>query len=159
PGDGARSARHTRGWAMVDLPRPVAELVDELAAMPGAVAVGLGGSRALGAADAASDWDLGLYYRGAIDLASLAVRGVVYPPGSRGRLRNGGAWLRCGGVKVDVLLRDLDAVEHWARRAERGEFEVDALLGYLAGAPTYLLAAELASCRPLRGGIPAAPYP
>jgi len=101
--------------------------------MLGAVAVVLGGSRALGSGDAGSDWDLGLYYRGAIDLAALAARGVVYPPGSWGRVMNGGAWLRCGGEKVDVILRDLDAVEHWTRRAEHGEFEVDALLGYLAG--------------------------
>jgi len=56
-------------------------------------------------------------------------------------------------------LRDLDVVEHWTRRAEQGEFEVDALLGYVAGVPTYILSAELASCRPLRGDIPAAPFP
>jgi hypothetical protein len=72
---------------------------------------------------------------------------------------NGGAWLRCGGEKVDVILRDLDVVEHWTRRAERGEFEVDHLLGYLAGVPTYLLTAELASCRVLRGELRAVPYP
>jgi hypothetical protein len=144
---------------MTDLPRPVAELVDALAAMPGAVAVALGGSRAIGAADAGSDWDLGLYYRGTIDLAALAERGTVHPPGAWGRLMNGGAWLRCGGEKVDVILRDLDAVEHWTRRAELGEFEVDPLLGYLAGVPTYLPAAELASCRVLRGGLPPAPVP
>jgi hypothetical protein len=62
-------------------------------------------------------------------------------------------------TKVDVLLRDLDAVEHWGRRAEQGEFEIDALLGYIAGVPTYLLSAELASCEPLRGAIPSAPFP
>jgi hypothetical protein len=144
---------------MNDLPRPIAELVDVLAAMPGAVAVVLGGSRALGSSDAGSDWDLGLYYRGAIDLTALAARGVVYPPGSWGRVMNGGAWLRCGGEKVDVLLRDLAVVEHWTGRAAEGEFEVDALLGYLAGVPTYNLSAELASCRLLRGDIPAAPFP
>ena len=144
---------------MNDLPQPIAELVDVLAAMPGAVAVVLGGSRALGANDAASDWDLGLYYRGAIDLTALAARGVVYPPGSWGRVMNGGAWLRCGGEKVDVLLRDLDVVDHWTRRAEKGEFELDALLGYLAGIPTYILSAELSSCQLLRGKIPAAAFP
>ena len=89
----------------------------------------------------------------------LSARGVVYPPGSWGRVMNGGAWLRCGGRRVDVLLRDLDAVEHWTRRAEDGEFEVDALLGYVAGVPTYTLAAELASCRVLRGAIPTAAFP
>ena len=144
---------------MSDLPHVVAELVDLLASIPGAVAVVLGGSRALGSNDAGSDWDLGLYYRGSIDLTALAARGTVFPPGSWGRLMNGGAWLRCGEEKVDVILRDLDVVEYWTRRAADGEFERDALLGYLAGVPTYILSAELASCRPLRGGIPSAPFP
>src|SRR5262245_32012241 len=136
---------------MTNLPPAVAELVDVLAALPGAVAVVLGGSHALGSGDAGSDWDLGLYYRGTIDLTALAARGTVHPPGAWGRLMNGGAWLRCGGEKVDVILRDLDVVEHWTRRAQQGEFEVDALLGYLAGVPTYILSAELASFRPLPG--------
>jgi hypothetical protein len=144
---------------MSAMPDIVNELVDELMAMSGAVAVVLGGSRALGTGDDESDWDLGVYYRGAIDLSRLAARGPVYPPGSWGRLMNGGAWLRCDGTKVDVLLRDLDAVEHWARRTEQGEFEIDALLGYVAGVPTYLLSAELASCRSLRGEVPAASFP
>jgi hypothetical protein len=144
---------------MNDLPQTVAELVDVLASMPGAIAVALGGSRALGTSDPGGDWDLGLYYRGEIDLSALAARGTVFPPGSWGRLMNGGARLRCGAEKIDVLLRDLDVVEHWTRRAQNGEFERDALLGYLAGVPTYVLSAELASCRPLRGDIPASPFP
>jgi hypothetical protein len=146
-------------FSMNDFPSSVAFLVDELTALPGAVAIALGGSRAAGSHAADSDWDIGLYYRGSIDLAALAARGDVYPPGSWGRLMNGGAWLQCDGHRVDVLLRDLDVVEHWQRRAEAGEFDVDALLGYIAGAPTYMLAAELASCRVLRGELPAAPYP
>jgi hypothetical protein len=144
---------------MNDLPQAVAGLVNLLAAMPGTVAVVLGGSRALGSNDAGSDWDLGLYYRGVIDLTALSARGVVYPPGSWGRLMNGGAWLKCGDEKVDVILRDLDVVEHWTRLAKKGEFERDALLGYLAGIPTYSLTAELASCRVLRGVIQATPFP
>jgi hypothetical protein len=138
-------------------------LVDELADATGAVAVMLGGSRAIGVGDAASDWDLGLYYRGTIDLTALARRGTVQPPGSWGRLMNGGAWLQLEGLRVDVLLRDLDVVEHWTARAQQGEFDVDGLLGYLAGIPTYTLAAELASCRPLRenrrGEVAPLPYP
>lgn len=145
---------------MNDLPPAIDALVDELAGLPGAIAVVLGGSRAQASVAPDRDWDLGLYYRGAIDLTALAVRGAVHPPGSWGRIMNGGAWLQCGGHKVDVLLRDLDAVEHWTRHAEQGEFEVDSLLGYLAGIPTYTLTAELASCRLLRGNLPAAPsYP
>jgi hypothetical protein len=144
---------------MTDLPEPVAELATVLAALPGAVAVALGGSRALGVADAASDWDFGLYYRGTIDLAALSAWGTVHPPGAFGRLLNGGAFLHCGGVKVDVGLRDLDVVEHWTRCAGRGEFAIDHMLGFVARLPTYLLAAELGSCRVLSGSLPEAPFP
>jgi hypothetical protein len=143
---------------VIDLPEQVAELAKTLTALPGAVAVALGGSRALGIDDAHSDWDFGLYYRGAIDLAALTARGTVHPPGSWGRLLNGVAFLRCGTEKVDVGLRDLDVVEHWSRRAGQGEFEVDHKIGFVAGLPTYLLAAELASCQVLWGSLPAAPF-
>ena len=145
--------------ATTDLPEPVAELATMLAAMPGVVAVALGGSRALGVGDADSDWDFGLYYRGTIDLAALAARGMARPPGAFGRLLNGGAFLRCGAEKVDVGLRDIDVVEHWTRAAGEGEFEVDHMLGFVAGLPTYLLAAELGSCRVLWGSLPAALFP
>jgi hypothetical protein len=146
------------------LPRPVVQLIDELIAMPGAVTIVLGGSRANGSSDAKSDWDLGVYYRGSrgLDLTALRAHGDVYPPGSWGRVMNGGAWLTLGGDRVDVLLRDLDVVDHWTRRAREGEFEVDALLGYLAGVPTYMLSGELASCVALRGdasAVSAVPYP
>lgn len=137
------------------LPPDVAAIVRSLAAMPGVVGVALGGSRAAGNADERSDWDLGVYYRGALDLAALAAHGEVHPPGAWGRIMNGGAWLRVGGARVDVLLRDLDVALHWTRRAAEGAFEVDALLGYLAGIPTYTLAAELACGRVLDGELPA----
>jgi hypothetical protein len=139
------------------LPEPIAELVDTLATMPGAVAVVLGGSRALGAQDTKSDWDLGLYYRGELDLTRLSAFGVVHPPGAWGRIMNGGAWLQHKGEKVDVLLRDLTVVEHWLQQAQGGLYEVDALLGYLAGIPTYSLCGELAVCRCLKGELPEPP--
>lgn len=144
---------------MTDIPPSVEEIADLLAGLPGTVAVVLGGSRAVDGATPGSDWDLGLYYRGAIDLTPLSTRGTVFPPGSWGRVMNGGAWLQCGEEKVDVILRDLDVVEYWTRRAQEGEFERDALLGYLAGIPTYSLSAELASCLPLRGQVEAVPFP
>lgn len=144
---------------MTELPQSITHLVDVLTAMPGALAVVLGGSRAVCADDLESDWDLGVYYRGEIDLTALSARGTVFPPGSWGRVMNGGAWLECGGEKVDILLRDLNVVEYWTRRAQEGEFERDALLGYLAGIPTYTLCAELASCVPLRGSVQAVPFP
>jgi len=144
---------------MTAIPQSVTELVDILIDMPGTVAVVLGGSRAVRSDDEASDWDLGVYYRGEIDLTALSAFGTVFPPGSWGRVMNGGAWLECEGKKVDVILRDLDVVEYWTRRAQEGEFDRDALLGYLAGIPTYTLSAELASCLPLRGHVEAVSFP
>ena len=63
------------------------------------------------------------------------------------------------GFRVDILLRDLETVEHWTNEATEGKFEVDSLLGYIAGIPTYTLTAELASCRVLFGEIPSIGYP
>lgn len=145
---------------MIGLPPPVAELCAELGTQHDVVAVALGGSRAAGGHHAGSDWDLGVYYRGAVSLARLARHGEVHPPGSWGRLMNGGAWLTLNGLKVDILLRDLDVVLHWAEEARRGRYEVDALLGYAAGAPTYMLLSELAVSRTVAGALPeAGPYP
>ena len=137
----------------VQLPEPVAVVADELAASRGVTAVVVGGSRATGDERPGSDWDLGVYYRGPLDLSVVAARGDVYPPGSWGRLMNGGAWLDVDGTRVDVLLRDLDVVEHWTAEATAGRFEVDGLLGYVAGIPTYSLAAEAAVAVPVRGAF------
>lgn len=138
-----------------DLPAAVRRVVEALAGSAGAQAVVLAGSRASEAGDANSDWDLTVYYRGNLDLAPLATFGEVHPPGTWGRLMNGGAWLVVDGVAVDVMLRDLDVVEQWSAAAERGVYELDAVLGYLAGLPTYMLLAELASGRLLAGALPA----
>lgn len=161
PGD--HEERHPTSTTMsgesIPLPPDIQTLVHTLATLPGAVAVALGGSRATHAADAvadaASDWDLAVYYQGGIGLQSLEAYGEVHPPGAWGRLMNGGAWLRVGDIHVDVILRDLDVAWHWTQEAMEGRFEIDALLGYIAGLPTYSLAAELASGRVLAGALPA----
>jgi hypothetical protein len=129
-------------------------LAERLQAIPGVIAVTLGGSRARGAERADSDWDFGLYYRGHLDTNHLRTwghPGTVVEPGEWGRLMNGGAWWTFDGVKVDVLYRDLDVVQGWVMLAEQGRFEIDPLLGHLAGWPTYALAGELALGRQLTG--------
>lgn len=142
-----------RPAAFPDLPASIRRLADELAASRGVVAVVVGGSRATGQADDGSDWDLGVHYRDQIDVAAIARYGEVHPPGSWGRLMNGGAWLRLEERRVDVLLRDLTAVEHWTDEATAGRYDVDGLLGYVAGIPTYSLTAEAAVARPIHGTI------
>jgi hypothetical protein len=139
---------------------PYLQMAERLASLRGVVAVVLGGSRALGNARADSDFDLGVYYRGEIDLTALAEFGAVYPPGTWGRIMNGGAWLTIDAVRIDVLLRDLDVVDALCARAEQGSFDIDALLGYAAGVPTYSVLAERAVAVPLFGRtVTGADYP
>ena len=62
-------------------------LAVQLAAIPGVVAVTLGGSRATETAVEASDWDLGLYYRDRLDPADVTAfgwPGRVFAPGDWG---------------------------------------------------------------------------
>ncbi|MFB7599050.1 nucleotidyltransferase domain-containing protein [Streptomyces sp. NPDC056160] len=130
---------------------------DRLAALPGVRAVALGGSRAQGTHRPDSDWDLAVYYRGRFDPADL--RAVGWPGevseigGWGGGVFNGGAWLTVDGRHVDVHYRDLDVVEHEWAEAEEGRFRVEPLLFHLAGIPSYLVVAELAVNRVLRGRV------
>lgn len=137
---------------------------DTLARLPGVRAVALGGSRAEGTARDDSDWDLAIYYRGHFDPADLRAvgwEGVVSEVGGwGGGVFNGGAWLTVEGRRVDVHYRDLDVVEHEVAEARAGRFRVEPLLFHLAGIPTYLVVAELAVNRVLRGETARpGPYP
>jgi hypothetical protein len=148
------------------LPAPVSALAHELASVSGVVAVVLGGSRATGTHRPDSDWDLGVYYRGATrpidpgDIATLGHTGFVVPAlGEWGPIMNGGAWLTVEQLPVDVLFRDLDVIEEWMRNARDGRFEILMQNGYIVGAPTYLPVGELAICEPLFGQLPRPRYP
>lgn len=55
--------------------------------------------------------------------------------------------------------RDLDAVERRLAEAREGSFEIERLMFHLAGIPTYILVAELAVNRVLRGRLPQSRYP
>jgi len=147
------------------LPEPVADVARELTALPGAVAVVLGGSRATDAHRPDSDWDLGLYYRaseGAFEaggLRRLGHEGYVSELGEWGPIVNGGAWLTIEDTPVDVIFRDLDTVERWLEDARDGQFEVLSQNGYVVGAPTYLPVGELAICQPISGDLPHPGFP
>ncbi len=135
---------------------------DRLSAIANVVAVALGGSRATKTHRPDSDWDFGLYYRGSIsadDVRALGHEGVVVEPGEWGRIVNGGAWLTIDGERVDVLYRDLEFVEYWLRESEEGRYEVDNVVGQIAGTPTYVLVGELAINQTLVGELPKAEFP
>lgn len=141
----------------------VASFADAVAALPGVVAVSLGGSRARGEARPDSDWDFALYYRGRFDPDDVRATGwpgeVSDLGGWGGGVMNGGAWLELDGRRVDLHYRDLDDVERRCEEAERGEFGKQLLMFHLAGVPTYLPVAELALNRVLRGRLPRPDYP
>ncbi|MFE1309555.1 nucleotidyltransferase domain-containing protein [Streptomyces sp. NPDC058755] len=145
---------------MPTLPDPdfLSTTADRLAALPTVRAVALGGSRAQGTHTPDSDWDLAIYYRGSFDPADLRALGwegeVSEIGGWGGGVFNGGAWLTIDGRRVDVHYRDLDVVEHELAEAEAGRFRVEPLLFHLAGIPSYLIVAELAVNRVLRGELP-----
>jgi hypothetical protein len=140
----------------------VEHLAVQLAAIPGVVAVALGGSRATNTAVESSDWDVGLYYRDRLDpadIVALGWPGRVFAPGEWGRIVNGGAWLTIDGAKVDLIYRDLDEVLRWTTAAGDGQFEIQREVGYVAGIATYVLAGELALCRVLAGDLPRPGFP
>nr|WP_323450008.1 nucleotidyltransferase domain-containing protein [Streptomyces sp. YSPA8] len=135
----------------------VREMAGRLTRVPGVVAVALGGSRARGAGRPDSDWDLGVYYRGAVDVAALAelateVAGApvaVAAPGEWGPWVDGGAWLPVGGVAVDWILRDLDRVERVWEDCRAGRYEVGIQAGHPLGFWSPAYAGEVALCRVL----------
>ncbi|MDI3404789.1 nucleotidyltransferase domain-containing protein [Streptomyces cavernicola] len=142
-------------------------LAEPLAALPTVEAVALGGSRAQGNHTAESDWDLAVYYRGAFDPDQLRRTATEFGwegeaseiGGWGGGVFNGGAWLTVEGRRVDVHYRDLDVVEHELAEAEQGRFRWEPLMFHLAGIPSYLVVAELAVNRVLRGRLPRPAYP
>ncbi|MFE0176472.1 nucleotidyltransferase domain-containing protein [Streptomyces sp. NPDC059002] len=139
-------------------------VADRLAALPGVLAVTLGGSRAQGTHTAESDWDMAVYYRGPAfdpaDLRKIGWEGEVSGIGEwGGGVFNGGAWLTVDGRAVDVHYRDLDVVEHELREAWAGRFHWEPLMFHLAGIPSYLVVAELGINQVLRGELPSPAYP
>ncbi|WP_131738781.1 nucleotidyltransferase domain-containing protein [Actinomadura roseirufa] len=141
----------------------VDHVAGRLAGLPAVRAVTLGGSRAQGTHAPDSDWDFAVYYRGGFDpgdLRSLGWDGEVSGIGDwGGGVFNGGAWLRIEGRRVDVHYRDLDVVEREIGEAEQGRFRWEPLMFHLAGIPSYLVVAELAINRVLRGDLPRPGYP
>ncbi|MFC7544978.1 nucleotidyltransferase domain-containing protein [Plantactinospora sp. GCM10030261] len=134
-----------------------ADLPDRLTAVDGVVAVALGGSRARGRHRPDSDWDLGLYYRGTLDVAGLqAVADQVADgpveltsPGDWGPWVDGGGWLRIGGTAVDWIYRDLDRVHRIWADCRAGRYEIGRQIGHPLGFYSCAYPGEVALCRVL----------
>lgn len=146
---------------IVDEPRAglLNGLLKTLSAVPGVVAIVLGGSYAEGTQTATSDMDIGLYYRpGApFDLAAIraAAEAVATQPPTVtefyawGPWVNGGAWIQTAAGKVDFLYRNLDQVEQTIQEAQAGimrhDFDQQPTFGFYS----VMYLAETRICRPL----------
>ncbi len=127
-------------------------LAGRLVAVPGVVAVVLGGSRARGDHAPDSDVDLGLYYRPPLDVAALGelARRVAGPqvqvtaPGEWGPWVDGGGWLTVDGTAVDWIYRDLDRVRTSVEDARAGRCTWHAQTGHPLGVPGFAYAGEVA---------------
>ncbi len=138
-------------------------VAERLASLPGVQAVSLGGSRAEGTHQSDSDWDFAVYYRERFEpqaLRDLGWPGEVFEVGGwGGGVFNGGAWLVVDERRTDVHYRDLDVVDQELAAAAEGRFRIEPLMFHLAGIPSYLVLAELAVSKVLRGQLPTVRYP
>jgi hypothetical protein len=149
-----------QGWRMAD---PFIERVaDQLMAVPGVLAVHFGGSRAAGNATPDSDWDSSIYYRQDFDVGgirALGWPGTITEIGGWGPVMNGGAWLTVDGKNIDIHYRDLEEIDHLQVDAEAGHFTVYRSPFFIAGLPSYVPLAELATGELLRGELPVPEMP
>jgi hypothetical protein len=112
-------------------------VTDDLRAVPNVAAIVLGGSYASGFAGAASDLDIGLYYRESLPLSIHEVRAVAERYSIAGSAPvvtglyewgpwvNGGAWIQTPTGKVDFLYRNLSQVEAVVDEGHRGAWRHD----------------------------------
>jgi Polymerase beta, Nucleotidyltransferase len=139
----------------------LARIVPVLAEVPGVEAIVLGGSRARGTANNASDYDIGLYFSTAdpIDTGRLlsAARDLIDDPaavavtpiGGWGPWIVGGGWLSVAGQKVDLLYRNVETVAQVIAACCAGDISMHYQPGHPHGFCSAIWMGEIAHCRPL----------
>jgi hypothetical protein len=145
------------------------KIVAALSGIGGVRAIVLGGSRGRGVHTAASDYDIGLYYEGELDIAALerAARALNTPVPGRDYLAraadaplmtaiggwgpwvNGGGWLTVDGAPVDILYRDAARVGQVIGEVRDGRFACAYHAGHPHAFVSTIYAGEVATCRAL----------
>lgn len=134
--------------------------VESLSGIEQVRAIVLGGSYATGSATAASDLDIGVYYREKCPLPVEAIKSVanrfsldagtvVTGLYEWGPWVNGGAWIKTAQGKVDLLYKNIDQINATIRKAKNGEWENDYDQQPPYGFSSIIFLAETKSCRPL----------
>jgi predicted nucleotidyltransferase len=144
------------------MPSPIAaDVAARLMAVPGVVAVVLGGSRARGTAAPDSDADLGLYYDPATPPARDALNALAHELDDRhpddavtrrgewGPWINGGAWLTIRGERVDWLFKDLARIRRMIAECRAGRPEIAYQLGHPHAFVSAIYLGEIDCCVPL----------
>jgi hypothetical protein len=136
-------------------------VVSALAEVESIAAIVLGGSRARGTAHATSDYDIGLHFASArpldTDRLLLAVKTFVDDPdgatltpvGAWGPWIVGGAWLSVEGRKVDLLYRNVEAVDDVIDACCAGEISMHYQAGHPHGFCSAIWMGEIALCEVL----------
>jgi hypothetical protein len=136
-------------------------IVPRLAQVSGVVAIVLGGSRARDAANPASDYDIGLYYRQEkpLDTDRLLIvvkqlvddadAAAVTAVGGWGPRIIGGGWLTIEGCKVDLIYRGIESVRVVISDCRAGRISMDYQPGHPHGFCSAIWMGEVALCRPL----------
>jgi predicted nucleotidyltransferase len=132
-----------------------------LAAVPGVVAVALGGSRARGTTAPDSDVDLGVCYDPARPPTRAALNALArelddgHPSdavtafGEWGPWINGGAWLTIDGERVDWLFKDLARIRRVVAECRAGRPEIAYQLGHPHAFVSSIYLGEIDCCVPL----------
>ncbi|HEY4941546.1 MAG TPA: nucleotidyltransferase domain-containing protein [Rhizomicrobium sp.] len=135
----------------------------------GVRAIVLGGSRGRGVHHAASDYDIGLYYSGELDIVALeraaqslndadirrnplaedASAPLMTKIGWWGPWVNGGGWLTIGGEPVDILYRDAAHVASVIAETQAGRFECAYQTGHPHAFVSTIYAGEIATAKAL----------
>ncbi len=125
----------------------------------GVCGVVLGGSRARGTQVEGSDIDIGIYYDGALDDASMQAaasglddrhrENLISPPGGWGPWVNAGGWLVVDGMHVDLILRDIRRVEVVVGDCVSGDVSAHYQPGHPHAFINAMYLGEVAVCRVL----------
>ncbi|MFK8025478.1 MAG: nucleotidyltransferase domain-containing protein [Ilumatobacter sp.] len=127
-------------------------LVERLTSVDGVIGVDLGGSRARGDHAPDSDYDLGVYYDGSLDVGAVQSLADEYSStpcamsaaGGWGPWVDGGGWLTVDGTPIDLIYRDVNRVQTvWAECVE-GVYRNEVQAGHPLGFWSHAYAGEVA---------------
>lgn len=134
------------------------QIIHAFIGVTGIDAIVLGGSRATGTADKASDIDIGIYYdEASFDLALFKQKAIllddehrkdaIADPGDWGPWINGGGWLKIEGIAVDILFRNTRKVIAVINDCINGKISIDYQCGHPFGFVNSIYMGEVACCR------------